>query len=91
MVVAVSLLDLTSTQFFSGLLSAVGPGDAILGVAKAMIYGLIIGLSGCLQGLRTGSDASAVGLAATRAVVLGITLIILANALIDWLAALWQI
>jgi phospholipid/cholesterol/gamma-HCH transport system permease protein len=41
--------------------------------------------------LQTGTDASAVGRAATSAVVLGITLIILANAVIDWLAALLDI
>jgi phospholipid/cholesterol/gamma-HCH transport system permease protein len=41
--------------------------------------------------MQTGSDAGAVGRAATSAVVLGITLIILANTVIDWLAALLQI
>lgn len=89
--VAVALLDLTTTQFFGGLLSAVSLSDAVLGVFKGTVFGLIIGLSGCMHGLRTGSDASAVGRAATSAVVLGITLIVVANALLDWLAALWQI
>ncbi len=89
--VAIALLDLTVTQFNSGLLAAVSLSDAVLGVFKATIFGLIIGLSGCMHGLRTGSDASAVGRAATSAVVLGITLIITANALVDWMAALWQI
>jgi phospholipid/cholesterol/gamma-HCH transport system permease protein len=89
--VAIALLGLTPTQFFSGLLTAVGPSDALLGLFKATLFGLIIGLAGCMQGLRTGSDASAVGRAATAAVVLGITLIILGNAVSDWLAALWQV
>ena len=89
--VAMALLDLSVTQFMSGLLSAVSLSDALLGVVKATIFGLIIGLSGCMHGLRTGTDASAVGRAATSAVVLGITLIITANAVVDWLAALWQI
>lgn len=89
--VAIALLDLTPTQFLTGLLSAVGPSDALLGVFKATLFGLIIGLAGCMQGLRTGSDASAVGRAATAAVVLGITLVILGNAVSDWLAALWQL
>lgn len=89
--VAIALIDLTPTQFIGGLLSAVSLSDALLGVFKATIFGLIIGLAGCMQGLRTGSDASAVGRSATSAVVLGITLIILANAIVDWLAALWQV
>jgi phospholipid/cholesterol/gamma-HCH transport system permease protein len=91
MLVAVSLLDLTPTQFMGGLLSAVTLSDALLGIFKATIFGVIIGLAGCMKGLQTGSDAGAVGRAATSAVVLGITLIILANAVVDWLAALLQI
>jgi phospholipid/cholesterol/gamma-HCH transport system permease protein len=43
-----------------------------------------------MKGMQTGSDASAVGRAATSAVVTGITLIIAANAVIDWLAALLE-
>lgn len=91
MAVAIALIDLTPTQFIGGLLSAVSLSDALLGVFKGTIFGLIIGLAGCMQGLRTGSDASAVGRSATSAVVLGITLIILANAIVDWLAALWLV
>jgi phospholipid/cholesterol/gamma-HCH transport system permease protein len=89
--VSVALLDLTPRQFVNGLLTAVEFSDTLLGVFKATIYGVIIGLAGCMKGLRTGSDAGAVGRSATSAVVLGITLIILANAVIDWLAALLQI
>jgi phospholipid/cholesterol/gamma-HCH transport system permease protein len=91
MAVALALVDLTSTQFYGGLLAAVGLWDAVLGVIKGLIFGLIVGLAGCFYGLRTGSDASAVGRAATSAVVVGITLIVVANAVVDWLAALWQI
>jgi phospholipid/cholesterol/gamma-HCH transport system permease protein len=91
LIVAVTLLDLTPTQFMGGLLSAVTFSDAALGVFKASIFGVIIGLAGCMKGLQTGSDASAVGRAATSAVVMGITLIIVANAVVDWLAALLQI
>jgi phospholipid/cholesterol/gamma-HCH transport system permease protein len=91
MLVAITLLDLSPTQFFGGLLTAVTLSDALLGVFKATIFGVIIGVAGCMKGLQTGSDAGAVGRSATSAVVLGITLIILANAVIDWLAALLQV
>ena len=91
MMVAVALIDLTPTQFLSGMLSAVALSDAVLGVVKGSVYGLLIGFAGCFHGLRTGNDASAVGRSATSAVVLGITLIIVANAVMDWLAALWKI
>jgi phospholipid/cholesterol/gamma-HCH transport system permease protein len=91
MLVAVALLDLSPTQFMGGLLSAVTLSDAVLGVFKGSVFGVIIGLAGCMKGLQTGSDAGAVGRSATSAVVMGITLIILANAVVDWLAALLQI
>lgn len=91
MIVSALLLDLSFKQFMSGMLQAVTISDALLGVFKGMIYGLIVGLSGTMKGLQAGSDARAVGRAATSAVVLGITLIITANAVVDWLAALLDI
>ncbi len=91
MIVAVTLLDLTPTQFMGGMLSVVTFSDGLLGVFKGAIFGVIIGLAGCMKGLQTGSDAGAVGRSATSAVVMGITLIIVANAVIDWLAVLMQI
>ena len=86
--VAVAMLDVTPTQFMNGLLTAVVLSDALLGVFKALIFGAIIGMAGCMKGLQAGSDAGAVGRAATSAVVISITLVILANAVVDWLAAL---
>jgi phospholipid/cholesterol/gamma-HCH transport system permease protein len=74
-----------------GLLTAVTLSDGLLGIFKGTVFGLIIGLAGCMKGMQTGSDAGAVGRSATSAVVLGITLVIMANAVIDWLAALLQI
>ncbi len=91
MAVAALVLDLSVTQFMGGLLQAVTLSDGLLGVVKGTVFGLIIGLAGCLRGLQTGQDASAVGKAATSAVVLGITLIIAANAVIDWLAVLLNV
>jgi phospholipid/cholesterol/gamma-HCH transport system permease protein len=91
MLVAVTLLDLSPTQFIGGLLTVVTLSDGLLGILKATIFGLIIGLAGCMKGMQTGTDAGAVGRSATAAVVLGITLIIMANAVVDWLAALLQL
>lgn len=91
MFVSAFMLDLSVKQFLSGLLSAVTLSDALLGIFKGTVFGFIIGVSGCMKGLRTGSDASAVGRATTSAVVLGITLIISANAVIDWLAAVLDV
>ena len=89
--VATTMLDLTYTQFFTGLLEPVVLADALIGLFKAVVYGAIIGLAGCMRGLQTGGDASAVGTATTSAVVTGILLIVLANAVIDWGAAVLQV
>ena len=90
MAVAVTMLDLTTTQFLTGLLEPVVLSDGLIGLFKAVVYGSIIGLAGCMRGMQTGDDASAVGSATTSAVVTGIILIVLANAIIDWGAAVLQ-
>jgi len=91
LIVAVTMLDLSTTQFVGGLLTPITLADGLLGVFKGTVFGLVIGVAGCMRGMQAGSDAGAVGRAATSAVVTGITLIILANAVIDWMAALLQI
>jgi phospholipid/cholesterol/gamma-HCH transport system permease protein len=91
MAVAVTMLDLTTTQFLTGLLEPVVLSDGLIGLFKAVVYGSIIGLAGCMRGMQTGDDASAVGSATTSAVVTGIILIVLANAIIDWAAAVLQV
>jgi phospholipid/cholesterol/gamma-HCH transport system permease protein len=89
--VATTMLDLTYTQFLTGLLEPVVLADALIGIFKSVVYGAIIGLAGCMRGIQTGNDASAVGTATTSAVVTGIILIVLANAVIDWAAAVLQV
>jgi phospholipid/cholesterol/gamma-HCH transport system permease protein len=49
------------------------------GVSKAFVFGLIIALVGCRQGLRTTGGAAGVGRATISAVVLSIVLIYAAN------------
>jgi phospholipid/cholesterol/gamma-HCH transport system permease protein len=91
MVVAITVLNLSVAQFTGGLLAAVTLSDALLGIFKGTVFGLIVGLAGCMKGMQTGSDAGAVGRSATSAVVLGITLIIGANAIIDWMAVILNV
>lgn len=91
MIVAVTMFDMSVPLFINGLLEPITWLDAALGIFKGAVFGLTIGLSGCMRGMQTGSGAGAVGKAATSAVVTGITLIIVANALIDWAAALLEI
>lgn len=63
------------TTYAEHVRSAVGLGEILAGLGKALVFGVIVGGIGCLRGLQTGTGASAVGAATTRAVVSGIILI----------------
>lgn len=89
--VAELLMGVPTPVFFLEMTRVVGVADFSLGVAKAGVFGLLVGISGCLRGLQCGGGADAVGRATTSAVVTGITLIIFANAVIDWIAAILDI
>jgi phospholipid/cholesterol/gamma-HCH transport system permease protein len=65
--------------FVERIQTASGLGDLFGGLAKTLVFGLLIAGIGCLRGMQTRTGASAVGDAATRAVVSGIVAIILAD------------
>jgi len=56
--------------------SAVTPTDFMAGFVKSFVFAITIAGVGCLRGLETAAGASAVGDAATRAVVSGIILLV---------------
>ncbi len=62
------------------LVGAVGVTDVMTGLIKAFVFGVLVAGVGCLRGLQTGTGASAVGASTTRAVVSGIFLIVLVDA-----------
>ncbi len=62
------------------LTSAVSVNDVLAGIIKAFFFGVLVAGIGCLRGLQTQSGATAVGDSTTRAVVSGIFLIILVDA-----------
>ena len=63
------------------LVEALSAGDLAIGVVKSVVFGFLVAAIGCLRGLQAGRGPSAVGLAATRAVVSGIVLVILVDAI----------
>jgi len=85
------MLDIGPNIFMKGMTEAVALPDFYLGMIKAVVFGVIVAVTGCLRGMQCGNSADAVGMAATSAVVTGITMIIFANALIDWIAAVYGI
>jgi phospholipid/cholesterol/gamma-HCH transport system permease protein len=81
--VGLGLMKLTWTQYMEQTRVAVAFLDIGTGLVKSVAFGGIVALTGCLRGMQCGSNASAVGVAATSAVVSGITLIVAADALFD--------
>ncbi len=81
--VASTLADPISLRLFitSGLKDA-NFHDFLLPTFKTMVFGLIIGVISCFQGMRTTGGTAGVGRSATSAVVLSSLLIILADVLL---------
>lgn len=75
-------LDISFLQYYEQAKSAIGLRDIMAGVLKAGVFGVLVAVSGCLRGIQSGRNASAVGDAATAAVVTGMVLIIIADAVL---------
>ena len=81
MVISWSILDIPTSLYWAETKSIIDLSDLSTGLIKAATFGLIIGLSGCLRGLKSDRSAAGVGQAATSAVVTGILLIIVSAAI----------
>jgi len=73
------LIGFPPVTFVNRIADMVSPGDVVGGLAKAMVFGVIVAAVGCLRGIQTGQGAQAVGLSTTSAVVSGIVGIALAD------------
>ena len=74
--VGAGMLKLPLLVYYHQTAGAVHITDLVGGVFKASVYGVLIAISGCLRGMQCGNSSSAVGDAATSAVVTGIVFII---------------
>lgn len=68
-----------SASYISSILRYLKPYDLFMGLIKAFVFGLIIALVGCREGLRTEGGAEGVGRATTSSVVISIILIFAAD------------
>jgi phospholipid/cholesterol/gamma-HCH transport system permease protein len=82
LVVATGMLDVSLLEYVNETRAAVSLTDVALGVVKSGLFGVLIALAGCLRGMQCGRSASAVGDAATSAVVTGIVFIIATDGLL---------
>jgi len=76
--VGVGMLGLTLNTYIHQTLVAISLPGLVQGLVKSMVYGLLIALAGCYQGFECGRSSSAVGDAATAAVVSSIVMIVVA-------------
>lgn len=80
--VGVLMLDISPAAYISNSLQFMTLGYVWTGLLHALVFGFIISLCGCYQGMRCGRNASAVGRATTAAVVNSIVGIIVATSVI---------
>jgi len=67
------------TTYLNSMKQFIDPSDFEKGILKTIVFGLIIALVGCHQGLETRGGATEVGRATTNAVVISIVLIYISN------------
>jgi phospholipid/cholesterol/gamma-HCH transport system permease protein len=79
LIVAMGMLDVSVNGYLLQTQGAASLGDFAIGIGKSAIFGIIVAVSGCLQGIKAGRSAAAVGQATTTAVVMGILFIIVAD------------
>lgn len=77
MLAALGMLDISMVQYLEQTRNAVQLNDLFGGLFKSLIYGIVVTVAGCQQGMACGNSAQAVGQATTGAVVMGILLIVI--------------
>ncbi len=78
--VAVTTLKLGPVEYLRQTQGALGLSQLWIGLGKSVVFGGLVALAGCYYGLRSGRDAGSVGQATTKAVVMGIVLVVEADA-----------
>ncbi|HEY2525690.1 MAG TPA: ABC transporter permease [Candidatus Binataceae bacterium] len=78
MFVGVAMLDLSAGSYLRETISTLTLVNLFGGVIKGTFYGVLIAIAGCLRGFQCGNSSSAVGDAATQAVVMAIVMIVVA-------------
>ena len=80
--VGIAMLDISLVQYVAQTIESVDLGDLLGGLFKSVVYGSLVALAGCKQGMSCGNSAMAVGQSTTRAVVAGIVLIVVSASLL---------
>lgn len=79
--IGMGALGISPALYISQTIEAVKLGDFAFGIGKSAVFGVLVALSGCMRGMQCGRSASAVGEAATSAVVTAIVLLVVTDAI----------
>jgi phospholipid/cholesterol/gamma-HCH transport system permease protein len=79
-VVALAMLNITGLGYLNQTIDAVPLDQFVFGFSKSIAFAIMIGVTSCRIGLVAGRSAADVGVAATRAVVVGIVGVIAMDA-----------
>ena len=80
--VGLAMLDVSLVQYATQTVDSVGLNSLLGGLFKSLVYGSLVAIAGCQQGLACGNSAMAVGQSTTRAVVMGIVLIVVSASIL---------
>ncbi len=80
--VGLAMIDVTLVQYLSQTVNSVGLNSLFGGLFKSIVYGSLVAVAGCQQGMACGNSAMAVGESTTRAVVMGIVLIVVSASIL---------
>ncbi len=81
MIIGVTTLDIGPHTYFKQTIDAIILSDLLTGMAKSVVFGIIIANVGVFEGMHVQGGAEGVGRATTRTVVTSILLIIIADAI----------
>lgn len=89
--VMVTTMGFAPTTIWNQLLASIRYSDLLVGISKGVVFGATVAGLGCQRGMQTGHGPSAVGDAATRAVVAAIVMIVVIDSVFAGLTYVLQV
>ncbi len=89
--VGVGMYDISINQYYEQTKHALKLNHLYIGIIKSAVFAVLIAISGCFHGMHVDRSASAVGYAATRAVVVGIVLIVITDGIFAVITSILKI
>ncbi|MBP5791643.1 MAG: ABC transporter permease [Kiritimatiellae bacterium] len=89
--IVLRVMDVPTVVFWAHVESTATLFMIVFGLAKACLFGMLVGLIGCFSGMRTKATADGVGVAATAAVVSSIVAIAVTDGILAVVCYIWNV